>query len=116
MGTRDAPQLCTSIQHHLHPPYTTQELLLGPQSQGTLGLRAQRQPGEKLEKASGELEGLSQPVPVIFWRVFGFWGGSLPQRHSQRGAVGSGAVRGWWLSRREEHRAPLPPAPLGRSL
>ena len=75
MGMRDASQLCTSIQHHLHHPGA----LAGTPVTRTLGLRAQRQPGEKLEKAPTELEVLIQPVPVIFWRVFGFWGAS-PER------------------------------------
>lgn len=35
--------------------------------------------GEKLEKAPGELEGPSQPVAVVFWRVFGL-GVVLPPR------------------------------------
>lgn len=94
--------------HHLHPPHAFQDLLQGPRSQGTLGLRALRQLGEKLKKGPGELERLSQPITTMFWRVFGFWGGSLPQRHPQRGAVGSGAVQGWWLHTGRSTGCPYP--------
>lgn len=41
-------------------------------SQRTLALRAPRQPGEQLQNAPGELEGLIQLHLVVFWGAFDF--------------------------------------------